>query len=114
MFNYNKYKEGMRLQKHWQKKKKNNIPKATWFTWCSCAILGRNNSIPPGIHTSRGHYTFSDISWLNSSSQLFCQEIQILEKYLRFLYLGDKKQSESVIFRLSQGAKYFVPSDYGM
>lgn len=37
-----------------------------------------------------------------------------LEKYLRFLHLGDKKQCDSVIFRLSQGAKYFVPSDYGM
>lgn len=24
------------------------------------------------------------------------------------------RNSDSVIFRLSQGAKYFVPSDYGM
>ena len=30
------------------------------------------------------------------------------------LYLGDKKQCDSMIVRSSQGAKYFVPSDYGM
>lgn len=113
MFNYNKCRERVRLQKHSAKQFKSilflKLPSLHGFFM---PFLGETATSAPGFHIFRGHHKFSDITRVKSVSELSCQKDSGVRKTFKVLYFEDHKQCNSVTFRFFfQDAKYSVPSD---
>lgn len=100
MFNYNKCRERVRLQKHSAKQFKSilflKLPSLHGFFM---PFLGETATSAPGFHIFRGHHKFSDITRVKSVSELSCQKDSGVRKTFKFLYFEDHKQCNSVTFR---------------